>query len=103
MARLRPVRRSSVRLLLVGMLASGLAACGGSPNHGPTVAVVSVCQAALTDLHPSPSEVEFIQTATVKRAEATGGSAFSGVVKTWVATTETGCSDSDCQSSRSSL
>jgi len=42
------------------------------------------------DSHPSPSEIAFIQIATVKRAEASGGAAFARVVGTWIATTEPG-------------
>jgi len=71
--------------LAVGVLAIGLSTCGGA-EHGPTVAVVSVCQGALAATNPS--EMAFMQAAEVKRAEASGGAAFARVVKTWLATVE---------------
>lgn len=75
------------RFLAMGVLASGLSACGGAP-HGPTVAVVTVCQAALDGSNPSPAESTFISTKTVKDAESSGGKAFASDVRRWIATTD---------------
>ena len=73
------------RCVVVGSLTIGLSACSGA-EHGPTVAVVSVCQGALAATNPS--EATFMQTAVVKRAEASGGAAFARAVKTWLGTVE---------------
>jgi hypothetical protein len=84
--RLIAVTRFSLRRVLLGVMAIGLAACSSNPPPGPTVAVVTVCEAAAPET--SLSQVTFIRTETLKRAEASGGSRFSAVVEKWISTTD---------------
>jgi len=85
---LEAMRRLSLRCVLVGVMAAGLAACSNDNAHKPTAAVVTTCEAALTASNPSPSEVAFVQIEAVKRAEASGGSVFAHVVEKWIASTD---------------
>ena len=75
------------RCLVVGTLAIGLSACGGT-THDPPPAVMTVCNLANMGTSLTPSQTTFISTKTVREAESLGGSAFATVINRWLATTK---------------
>ena len=89
--------------VLVGVFAVGIVGCAGAAPHPQataphpkaaephaSVAVVTVCEAALEVTKPSPESIGFLKVDTLEKAESSAGSAFANDVKTWLAATYQG-------------